>query len=432
MNKIVTSIGLIAISASALHAVESSGLSSMQKNKAWSVSATLRGFYDDNVDTQPNGVETTGIRVSPSIKFGMPGEQTSFNVGYAFAANFYDKAVNNRSDRADYTHTFDADLFHAFSPRADVSLNEAFVIGQEPDTLRDPAGTQRISGDNIRNFAGINFNLAVTHLLGFSLGYNNSFYDYADELNYPVGTVVGSPGNPASNSGLLDRMQHDIHIDSNWTLSPQTVGLIGYTYSQTDFTGDETIAGAVGSPGAVKSDFRNSVGHIVYVGGQHVFSPTLSGSVRVGGQYTTYDNNPTTDSQLSPYALASLNYALQATTSFECGFSYSLSAANAVGAANYFVRDTDLAVIYGALKHEIISKLVGSIKATVENGKYNGGGPGVDGNGFYYYQLGLNLAYEINRNFSASIGYNFDKFDSDLLGRSYDRNRVYLGVTAGF
>ena len=49
-----------------------------------------------------------------------------------------------------------------------------------------------------------------------------------------------------------------------------------------------------------------------------------------------------------------------------------------------------------------------------------------------FYLVGLNFEYRFNPHFSANAGYNYDKLDSDLGGRSFDRNRVYIGVTASY
>ena len=45
---------------------------------------------------------------------------------------------------------------------------------------------------------------------------------------------------------------------------------------------------------------------------------------------------------------------------------------------------------------------------------------------------GLNLSYEINKFLSADAGYNIDRLDSDLDGRSFTRNRVYMGIRATY
>jgi hypothetical protein len=49
-----------------------------------------------------------------------------------------------------------------------------------------------------------------------------------------------------------------------------------------------------------------------------------------------------------------------------------------------------------------------------------------------YYGVGLNLTYAFNRHFSAEAGYNYDNLKSDIADRGYERNRVYIGVTAAY
>jgi hypothetical protein len=46
--------------------------------------------------------------------------------------------------------------------------------------------------------------------------------------------------------------------------------------------------------------------------------------------------------------------------------------------------------------------------------------------------VGLNLQYRFTPNFSAEVGYNYDDLHSDLPGRTYDRNRIYVGVTGSY
>lgn len=426
MRKIATSVGLLAMGASVLHAAESSTLNQLQKNKPWSIQATLNGFYDDNVNTAPDAwaVESAGFDVTPSIKFGLPGEQTSFNVGYDFTARFYDKSIPGRAGHHSYTHVFDLNFAHTFSPRADISLSDSFVIGQEPDLLFDPAAIQRIPGDNIRNFARAEFNVEATDLLSFSLGYNNNFYDYHDKL--PGGVYAGR----ASYSGLFDRTEHLVRIDSNWKLSPSTIGVLGYNYSQTIYNGDEVIAILP----VVQSQDRNNRGHTVYVGARHIFSPTLSAALNVGAQYYTYYKyTGGDDTQWSPFIQGSVTYAIQQRTQVDAGLRYSRESANEVGAPLSYVKDMEYITAYGALKHEIVSKLIGTVSASVSHAEYNGGGVAVDGETFMLYRIGLDLAYNFNQYVSAHTGYNFDRWDSTVrMSPDFYRNRVYAGVTVGF
>ncbi|HWH68876.1 MAG TPA: hypothetical protein VNT26_05795, partial [Candidatus Sulfotelmatobacter sp.] len=70
MKKIVASVGLVALGASAMHASAQDMSGGPDTSKPWSVSATLRGFYDDNTGTVPDAVSvnhrgSAGWEVSP-------------------------------------------------------------------------------------------------------------------------------------------------------------------------------------------------------------------------------------------------------------------------------------------------------------------------------------------------------------------------------
>ena len=73
--------------------------------------------------------------------------------------------------------------------------------------------------------------------------------------------------------------------------------------------------------------------------------------------------------------------------------------------------------------------------AQFQNSDYNGGE--FDNQSEQYYLLGLDLEYRFTQNFSAHAGYNYDRLESGLKtafvpDRSFDRNRVYIGVTASY
>ena len=130
MKRIAASVGLVALGASGLQAADTANLSSMQVDKPWSVSATLRGFYDDNINTSKNNkVHAFGFEISPSVSLGMAGEQTSASLSYTYSGKFFDHAPGGTSDKWDHTHTFDAGLSHTFRPQVQVGVRDSFVVG---------------------------------------------------------------------------------------------------------------------------------------------------------------------------------------------------------------------------------------------------------------------------------------------------------------
>jgi hypothetical protein len=231
---------------------------------------------------------------------------------------------------------FNLGFDHAFSERYQLSIKDAFALGQEPDILR--AGNametyQRVSGDNMRNFGSINFDGLFTRQLGYQLGYANTWMDY-DDGGPTFGSVAsGNPGQVfASTSGLLDRVENIPHVDLHWIIQPQTVGVIGYQYRDVSYTGDEVIAGNVFIPGTLAySDTRDSRSHYGYVGMDHTFRPDLTGSFRIGAQGTDYYNDPTSDGQVSPYLLVNVNYAYAQDCSIQLGLTTDRNATDVVG-----------------------------------------------------------------------------------------------------
>src|SRR4051812_2375688 len=93
MKKIVASVGLFAVGASGVHAASSAALTS-DSAKPWSVTATLRGFYDDNVGTSPKGtphVDAFGFEVRPGFNLNWQLEQSLISLGYLYSFRYYDK-----------------------------------------------------------------------------------------------------------------------------------------------------------------------------------------------------------------------------------------------------------------------------------------------------------------------------------------------------
>ena len=438
MKKIVASISLVAVGASGLQAALLPGLTT-ESGKPWTASATLRGFYDDNFNTAPNDVpiahrDTFGFEVSPSLQFSFPMEQTSISFGYVYSLKYYQNRPIGNADNYDQTHEFDFALTHAFSERYQVSVRDSFVIGQEPDFLR--AGNtyttfQRISGDNMRNYGSITLAAQVTPDLSLELGYANTFYSYSDEANLNADGTFAR----ASNAGLLDEVDQVVHLDARYQFAPQTTGVVGYQFRDTDYTGGQQIGSYVTGAGqsvVVMSDERNARSQYVYAGLDHNFRPDLTGSVRAGARYTDYYNNPAGQGEFSPYAMASLRYTYLPESYLEAGFSYDYSPSSLFSAntAGDLTLNAQSATVYASLNHRIRPKLYGSILAQYQNSTYYGGA--FNGDADNYFLVGLNLQYRFTPNFSAEVGYNYDYLNSDLPGRTYDRNRIYIGVTGSY
>jgi len=437
MKKLVASVGLVALGVSGVQTLSAQSLASPDPAKPWSLSATLRGFYDDNFNTIPDGVDlhgyskdTFGYEISPSAKLHLDLERTTIGLGYTYSYKYFEEASYYDASKDSQSHEVTAALEHAFSQRVRLSVRDGFVVGQEPDQLRSGNSFtyfQRVPGDNYRNHGLINLGVDITPTFGLEGGYANSLFNYADDNHFDDPFFrVAYP----SLSGLLDRMEHQIHLDGRLTLSPSTVGILGYQYSQTDFTGDETI-GYTYEGRALVSDSRNNRSHYAYLGADHTFRSDLTGSLRVGARYNDYYNDPSGEDGVSPYVRGSVRWSYSENGYVEGGIGYDRTATDLFGVSEGdFVRDQDAATIFASVSHQILPKLFGSLTAQFQNSSFNGGP--YDGDNEQFYLAGLNLEYRFNRHFSSHVGYNYDLLNSDVPGREFDRNRVYLGVTATY
>lgn len=424
MKKIVASVGLVALGASGIQVVHAQDVTTPPQ-KFWNVSASLRGFYDDNINAVEKGPDKQsafGVEVTPRVGLNWGNDQNELTLGYTYDFKYYDHHLLGQSSKYRQAHTIDFGFSHAFNERYNTALRDSFVIGQEPDLLRARNSFdtfQPVSGNNIRNYGTAVVNAQLTPELGTSLEYDNAFYHYHNS----GGTEVAP-----SLAGLLDRIEHTVDLEANWLVLPETKVVVGYIYNEMDYTGDEPIG-----PGLVSKD-KNERSHTGYVGIRDNLNPNLVASAQVGATYAQFYNDPNgSSSKVSPYAAASLRYNYAEQSYAELGFTYKRNATDIPGAtlngADY-TKDEQSAVLYGSINHSFTPKILGSLIGQYQNSTLYGGID--DGKTENYYLLGVNLQYRFNPYLSSEIGYNFDKLDSDIPGYKFDRNRVYIGLTASY
>lgn len=430
MKKVIASAGLFALGAVGVQNVQAQWVG---PEKPWTISGTLRGFYDDNINTQPDGpgrVSSWGFEVRPSGGIDLEYGPTSLKASYTYALLYYTEREPNKYDQ---NHDFELTFNHNFSERYSVNATESFVVAQEPDVIAP--GTQslllRANGNNLRNSAAINFNVGVTRLLSFVLGYANTYYDYSENAGNTV--VFGS----VPYSTLLNRLEQAVTLDSHWQVREDTSAVLGYKFGWVNYSG----GGSILANGNISPAVNNNYSHYVYVGADELFRSDLTGSVRVGIQdvqyYQTLPGNAS--SQLSPYAQISLAYRYMDGGSLVFGFQNSRNQTDIPATLNtgtgqvQLTQDQQSATVYLNVIQQltpISPRLTATLTGQYQNSTYKGGF--VNNYTDNVYTLGLNLAYQFNHYFSAEIGYNFDDVKSQVPGLEYSRNRVYMGVTASY
>ena len=139
MKKIVASLGLVAVGATGLEAQHAPGLTRMESSKPWSISATLRGFYDDNYLTQSPEFEedSFGIEVAPTISYNRPMDQSYFGASYTYELQYYETRPD---DPVDHLHEFLATFDHKFNQRYSLNITDSLLYTNEPEIRNNSAG----------------------------------------------------------------------------------------------------------------------------------------------------------------------------------------------------------------------------------------------------------------------------------------------------
>jgi hypothetical protein len=449
MKKLFVSVGLVALGTASLYADDyAPGLGPMQTTKLWSVSGTLRGFYDSNYATAPNTKGSYGFEVSPEVQLSMPLQQTELGLRYIYGLYYYTERENLGQDPIDQSHELDLWLDHAFTERWQATAEDTAVVGQEPQLLQ--AGTPfRVDGNNLANVANFSLTTQWTKLLSSVLTYQNSFYDFENHgagINdvLPPGFPFFGTGKGASLAGLLNRDDNTVGLNLDWQLTPETIGIIGGSFEQDYYLGNEPIAYSpllgvqTGNP-LYYSRARDARTYTGYLGVQQYLLQNLCFSVNAGAQYTDDYNDPLYSADWAPYVTLSLVYTYLPGSYAQIGFNQTRSATDIVtptqstlvtGKLGSMTADQENSVVFATINQEITPKLMATVIGNVQYGVFEGGA--YDSMAETWYSLGVNLAYTFTEHFSADAGYNYDNLQSNIPGYAYVRNRVYLGATVTY
>lgn len=408
--------------------------------KIWNIASTLRGFYDDNYNSAHHKTGSFGFELSPSASVNESYQQTDIGIRYTFGMYYYVQRADTGQDPLDYTHQGDLWLDHAFNERLKLNIQDSVVVAQDPQLLQGGA-VNRSNGNNVNNSATITLSAQWTRQFSTATHYGNNLVNYTGSENTNNTAQFGIPGSNPSNADLLNRVDQNFGTDFQWQIQPETMAFIGYNFDWVLYTGNAPIAQNInnitGPGGAVipyySSSARNSYTHYGYVGLSEEFSPNLSGMGRVGVSYTDVYNDPVSPyNSLAPYADINLTYTYTPGSYVQVGFTQNQNATDVVapGSNGQLTQYQESSIFYMDVNHQFTPKLSGSLVNQYAYSVYKDGAYG--GTGDNSISTGVNFNYQINRNFSANAGYNFNDLSSSISGRSYNRNVVYLGLGANY
>jgi len=406
MKRIIASAGLVTLGALSLQAAYAPGLTPQEQMKPWSVGISLRGFYDDNINSTPSNQkeESFGFAVTPYLSLNKVMDQTLITFNYTYNMRWYEA---RQDEPFDQTHYVKLGVSHAFSESMKLDVKEKFVYTKDPTVVQEAgaaATTTRSDQGYANNVASVGLDATFSERFGAEISYQNQYWDYSDEGN-------------GSYSAMLDRWEHLPQLRAKWFSDPSTFWSLGAQYQIVDYKSKDLL-----SNGQSPSD-RDRTSLTPFLGVSHEFNPTLSGNLDVGASFTETDQ-PNSDSEISPYFAGKLAW------SYNPGCSLTLGVIHAINSTDISADYQESTIGYLSLTHRITPRLTGTAMGQFQYSEAVGGIE--DGEVDMIYAANVNLNYAFNHYLSCDLGYSFDRDDSDLAYRTYSRNRVYLGLRATY
>jgi hypothetical protein len=364
------------------------------------VSVSVRGGYDDNVNTSnTNRQESwfTNSGVALTYDFGSPRTQLSLQVGGG--ATYYwehTRAVGINNQDYDVNAYLSLSLLHKASPRLSFQASVYVTYQTEPDfTLA--LGLNRRSG----NFFYTQDKFTVTYLWTPR---------FSTASSYTFGTIRYDD----SGIGFFeDRFENTFGNEFKFLLWPTTSLVAEYRFQLVNYDHDL---------------MRDSMTHFVLGGFDHSFSPRFNASFRGGAEFRDYEQS--TGDRSSPYFEGTLNYALGKNTSIAWTNRYAIEEPDVLLNPSRTTFRTGLRV-----KHDFTARITANLGAYYQHDDYDSVNTATAFSPSFTeeaFDLALSVRYAITRFFGIEAGYTHTEVWSDILVREYSRNRFWGGVNVIF
>jgi len=431
MKKLIYAAGVLSLGGSQVAVQAAEG-----EPKTWTLGLSAQGFYDDNINTAPNGagrIGSWGSLITPSANYSQSWDQTSVRLAASYGAYYFANTRNRQgqtvlSDNWSQTANVSVGAEHTYNPRLTLEVSDSFAVFQNASQVL-LGQTGRIDGNNINNIAIANLSAGLSDRFSVVLGYENDLFQYQN----------------AAFAALLDRVENYGKLDLRYLVTMKTVAVLGTKSGNVSYDRNLGLRDASIAPNSTdnpSSNLKNNDSYFVYGGFDHSFAPSLTGSLRGGAQiqefynfynYSKVSNHSGLNTQVNPYVDVNLKYGFAPGSSATIGVIHRSNPSDVTGqlvGGNFApTLQTLSTALYTSVSHAITSKLSGSLLGTFQSSEYVGGYSGLVEN---WWSVGATGSYQVMRNLAVTVSYYYDLLNSPVQGREYDRNRVFFGLSASY
>ena len=366
------------------------------------VSVSLRGGYDDNVNTtafDEQGSAFVSIGGTVAYNFGSPRTQLSLTTGGGLTY-YLDDIQGNNGDNYDANIYLSLAATHKATPRLTLAASVYASYQSQPDFSLNVA-LNRQSGNFF--YTSDKFSLAYLWTPRFST-----------VTSYTLGVVNYDS---STNGAFEDRVENTVGNEFRFLVLPTTSLIAEYRAMWINYDNNSV---------------RDSMSNFALVGIDHSFSPRFNISLRGGAEFRNYDNAFLNQNSnvTDPYFEGTLIYAASKWTSITWTNRYGLEEPDVVLSQRRTTYRTGLSV-----RHYFTAKFSTNLAFFYEHDNNDGFFSFLTRSPAFTeesYDLVFSARYALTRNFALEAGYNFTDVESDIPLRSYTRNRFWGGVNFSF
>lgn len=357
------------------------------------VSASVRGGYDDNVNTasfNPQGSTFINLNLAATYAFGSARTAVNLQTNGGIT-QYFDEPGGTQYD---FNPNITFSITHKATPRLTLALTTYAALQNQPDFVNN-AGLNRRSGSFF--YTSNKFSAAYRWKPRFST-----------VTSYTLATIWYDDSAAGS---FENRFEQTFGNEFRFLVWPTTTVVGDLRY------------------GIITYDTapRDSISYFLLGGFDHNFSPRFNISTRAGVEIRTYENF---EDRMDPYFEGTLSYSLGPHMTLSWNNRYSIEEPDVLGSPG---RTTFRSGLTGSYK--ITARITATLAAYYQHDANDGT------ISFFFISppfaedsitLSLAARYAINHTWGAELGYDFTDVESDIPFRGYNRSRFYGGVNFTF
>ncbi len=353
------------------------------------------GFsYNTNIfGAANNAISSFVFEVSPSVTFNSSlTDQTFFSGTFTPRVDYFEKRPGSKTL---YSQDVDARLSHAFSKLSVLDLSNVYSYNQNPEAILNggPVNSdQTLQSDELDG----RYSFSPVEKLGVVLKARSLYYDY-------VNAALGDQ---------LNRFENLYGAEFDYALLPEFKLAGEVRHQDVDYENNPS--------------YNNKHTDFAMVGFDYAAGPSLSASLRAGGEYRQYAASGLS-STTTPYVEASAKYDYQKGSFVSLGYTYSLvESSNPV-----LFADEKQNRVFLNVQHALSPLIVASASIDYEPSTLVGRGAQPNAREDSTHG-GVAATYLPNKNWRITASYDYDFVNSAIEDRGLNRSRVGVNATLSF